>query len=140
MHPLLEFRNVACAYTREPVLFDINLRIEPGQFVGLVGPSGSGKTTLLRAALGLVRPVAGTILFDGRPLAGPPPRVGYVPQVETVDWTFPVTAMAGNVPCALCACFRAAVGGRGTWVTAPGRPKRCGSSSTALFKSTATGL
>jgi zinc/manganese transport system ATP-binding protein len=91
LRPLLEFRNVACAYSREPVLLDISLRIEPGQFVGLVGPSGSGKTTLLRTALGLVRPVAGAVLFDGRPLAGPPPQVGYVPQVETVDWTFPVT-------------------------------------------------
>jgi len=91
LRPLLEFRNVACAYSREPVLFDLNLQIEPGQFVGLVGPSGSGKTTLLKTALGLVRPVAGTVFFDGRPLAGPPPQVGYVPQVETVDWTFPVT-------------------------------------------------
>jgi zinc/manganese transport system ATP-binding protein len=89
--PLLEFRSVSCAYEREPVLTDISLSIQPGQLIGLVGPSGSGKTTLLRTALGLVRPVAGTVSYEGRPLAGGLPRVGYVPQLETVDWTFPAT-------------------------------------------------
>ena len=91
MVPLLEFHDVACAYGRESVLRDVSLSIEPGQFVGLVGPSGGGKTTLLKAALGLVRPIAGAVRYDGRPLSGPPPRVGYVPQLETVDWTFPAT-------------------------------------------------
>jgi zinc/manganese transport system ATP-binding protein len=89
--PVLEFRRLACAYGQEVVLEDVTLRIEPGQFVGLVGPSGSGKTTLLKAALGQVWPVAGTALFDGQPIDGPPAAVGYVPQLETVDWTFPAT-------------------------------------------------
>jgi ABC-type Mn2+/Zn2+ transport system ATPase subunit len=89
--PLLEFRDVVCAYGPEPALLDVSLTIEAGQFVGLVGPSGSGKTTLLKTILGLVRPVAGTVAFDGRPLQGTPAQVGYVPQLETVDWTFPVT-------------------------------------------------
>jgi zinc/manganese transport system ATP-binding protein/zinc transport system ATP-binding protein len=69
------------------------MRVEPGQFVGMIGPSGAGKTTLLRAMLGLaprvdgeVR-VGGAVVKPGRPPAG----VGYVPQVETVDWSFPVT-------------------------------------------------
>jgi len=89
--PLLEFRRVACAYGHEVVLEDVTLRIEAGQFVGLVGPSGAGKTTLLKAALGMVRPVEGTVLFAGQPIDGPPAAVGYVPQLETVDWTFPAT-------------------------------------------------
>lgn len=87
----LEFREVTCTYDRTPVLQDITLRIEPGQFVGLVGPSGSGKTTLLRAAMGLVKPVAGSILVDGQPAHRRRALLGYVPQVETVDWSFPVT-------------------------------------------------
>ena len=55
-----------------------------GDFVGIVGPSGSGKTTLLKALLGVVLPVYGRI--DRRADV----RIGYVPQVETIDWTFPV--------------------------------------------------
>ncbi|HEY7067842.1 MAG TPA: metal ABC transporter ATP-binding protein [Chloroflexota bacterium] len=91
MPPLLEFRDLVCAYGAEPVLLDVSVAVEPGQFVGLVGPSGSGKTTLLKAALGLVQPVDGAVLYDGQPLRGVPAGIGYVPQLETVDWTFPVT-------------------------------------------------
>lgn len=76
---------VTCAYRSEPVLVDIDLTFDDGEFVGIVGPSGSGKTTLLRALLGTIDPVAGTV-HRTRGL-----RVGYVPQVETVDWNFPVT-------------------------------------------------
>ncbi|HLI29054.1 MAG TPA: ABC transporter ATP-binding protein [Chloroflexota bacterium] len=87
----LEFRGVTCSYDGPPVLQDITLRIAPGQLVGLVGPSGSGKTTFLKAALGLVKPVAGMVLIDGQPVGRCRALLGYVPQVETVDWSFPVT-------------------------------------------------
>jgi zinc/manganese transport system ATP-binding protein/zinc transport system ATP-binding protein len=60
------------------------------QFAGVVGPSGSGKTTLLRAILGQVTVHSGAVRFASAP-DGRPNSVGYVPQLETVDWTFPVT-------------------------------------------------
>jgi ABC-type Mn2+/Zn2+ transport system ATPase subunit len=82
---LVRLDGVTCAYGPTPVLADIDLRIVAGQFTGIVGPSGSGKTTLLRALLGTVRPIAGSV---DRPSGL---RVGYVPQVETVNWNFPVT-------------------------------------------------
>jgi ABC-type Mn2+/Zn2+ transport system ATPase subunit len=85
---LVSLDRVTCAYDRDgarPVLADVSLAIEPGAFSGIVGPSGSGKTTLLRAVLGTVQPAAGEVTRR-RGL-----RVGYVPQVETVDWSFPVT-------------------------------------------------
>ena len=85
MSDLVRFEKVTCRYGREPVLVNIDLSLAEGDFVGVVGPSGSGKTTLLRAAAGAVRPIAGRILRD------PKAAVGYVPQVETVNWYFPVT-------------------------------------------------
>ncbi len=94
MEPLLEVRNLACGYQTQPVFTRVNLTLYPGQLSGLVGPSGSGKSTLIKAILGLVHLWAGEIWFRGQRLKPgvPPPKVGYVPQVETVDWTFPVTA------------------------------------------------
>ena len=62
-----------------------------GDFVGLLGPSGSGKTTLLRALLGAVDVYEGEVLVEGRRPSERRPRIGYVPQLETIDWNFPVT-------------------------------------------------
>ena len=69
-----------------PVLVNVDLAVAEGDFVGIVGPAGSGKTTLLRA-------IAGVGPADRRRRSQPRPRgdVGYVPQVETVNWNFPVT-------------------------------------------------
>jgi ABC-type Mn2+/Zn2+ transport system ATPase subunit len=76
---------VAVRFGRTEVLTGVDLEIGPDAFVGLVGPSGAGKTTLLRALLGLVRPSRGTV--ERRPDL----RVGYVPQVDSVDWSFPLS-------------------------------------------------
>lgn len=94
MQPLLNVRNLVCGYQKHPIFSAVNLSLYAGQMTGLVGPSGSGKSTLIKAMLGLVHPWAGEIHVRGKRLrAGQsPPKVGYVPQVETVDWTFPVTA------------------------------------------------
>ncbi len=85
MSELVRFEKVTCRYGHDPVLVNIDLSVSEGDFVGIVGPSGSGKTTLLRAMAGTVRPIAGRIV-RGRAVS-----VGYVPQVETVNWYFPVT-------------------------------------------------
>lgn len=81
----VRLENVTCQYlSGQPVLDHVSLQIDPGQFVGILGPSGSGKTTLLKTILGLVRPVHGTVTVDRK-------QIGYVPQVETVNWDFPVS-------------------------------------------------
>src|SRR5690349_8453969 len=83
----------SCAYDGPPVVRDVALRVPAGQFVGMIGPSGAGKTTVLRSVLGLVPQVRGEVTVAGRVVTPghPPEVVGYVPQVETVDWHFPVT-------------------------------------------------
>lgn len=83
--PLAALERVTCAYGGHPVLVDVDFRVDDAGFVGVVGPSGSGKTTLLRALLGTVAPV------HGRVVRRPGLAVGYVPQVESVSWSFPVT-------------------------------------------------
>ena len=83
--PLIVCEHVSCTYGNAPVLSDVYFNINRGEFVGIVGPSGSGKTTLLKAIIGS-QPVAhGSITIQ------PQLTIGYVPQVETVDWYFPVT-------------------------------------------------
>ena len=82
---LARLDGVTCAYGREPVVEDVTVTVADGDYLGIVGPSGSGKTTVLRALLGTVVPMSGAV--ERRPDL----RFGYVPQRETVDWTFPVT-------------------------------------------------
>lgn len=82
---LVRFEHVSCSYGAAPVVEDVDLAIGRGDFLGIVGPSGSGKTTVLKALLGSLDPVHGRIeRVEGL-------RLGYVPQLETVDWNFPVT-------------------------------------------------
>jgi zinc/manganese transport system ATP-binding protein len=94
MESLLEVKQLSCGYQSQPVFENVNLTLYPGQLSGLVGPSGCGKSTLIKAMLGLIHPWHGEVWFRGKRLkaGAPPPGVGYVPQVETVDWNFPVTA------------------------------------------------
>jgi ABC-type Mn2+/Zn2+ transport system ATPase subunit len=90
--PLVRFDGVSCGYDGQPVLRDVDLAIARGGFVGIVGPSGAGKTTLLRAIVGAVPRVTGRITVGGRQARhGATPGVGWVPQLETVDWNFPAT-------------------------------------------------
>lgn len=92
MQPLIELKQVDFGYGAEPVLEEINLHLHPGQLAALVGPSGAGKTSLLKLILGGLQPSRGEIYIHGQLLNGQPaPHIGYVPQLETVDWNFPVT-------------------------------------------------
>lgn len=92
MQPLVELNDVTFGYGTQSVLEEICLHLHPGQFAALVGPSGAGKTSLLKLILGTLQPTRGEICIHGQALNGrPAPQVGYVPQLETVNWNFPVT-------------------------------------------------
>ena len=90
--PLVEFAAVTCNYDATVALQDVSLKIRAGQFMAIVGPNGGGKTTLLRMILGMVPPGGGKIRLRGEPLSRSSlQRIGYVPQLETIDWNFPIT-------------------------------------------------
>ena len=89
--PIVELKDVTAGYEGQKVLANVNLRVMPGDFVGLLGPSGSGKTTLLRTILGAVRVFKGEVSVNGASAVNKRAHAGYVPQLETIDWNFPVT-------------------------------------------------
>ncbi len=91
--PPLEIHDMTVAYHRKPVLWDIDLVVPEGSLVGVVGPNGAGKSTLIKAALGLVALASGKVQIYGEPYSRQRHLVGYVPQRETVDWDFPVSAL-----------------------------------------------
>ncbi len=78
-------------YNDTPVLERINLRVEHGEFLGIIGPNGGGKTTLLKLILGLLTPDRGSVLVFGRKPAAIRHRIGYVPQHLVFDRNFPAT-------------------------------------------------
>ncbi len=65
--PLVQVENVTVRRNRQDVIKDINLKIHPGEFVGVVGPNGAGKSTLVQAILGLLKYQSGNILVAGKP-------------------------------------------------------------------------
>jgi branched-chain amino acid transport system ATP-binding protein len=67
---MLELRGVTAGYGEFMALWDVSLRVNAGEAVAVVGPNGAGKTTLMRVISGLVRPRAGELLWEGRPLEG----------------------------------------------------------------------
>ncbi len=76
----LELNGVTKAFGGPPVLSDVNLSIERGEFVAIVGYSGSGKTTLISLIAGLTRPDAGTVKLNDLEITAPGPDRGIVFQ------------------------------------------------------------
>ena len=90
--PALRFDHASLAYGRVRVVEEVDGVVRPGESVALIGPNGAGKSTLLRAVLGLVAVVGGRIEVLGRTPARARRDVAYIPQADTLDAEFPVTA------------------------------------------------
>jgi len=100
--PALAVTGLTVSYHDQPVLRDVTVSIAPRQLVAVIGPNGAGKSTLLKAVLKLISVDSGSVQVFGEPIERGRWRVAYVPQTETVDWDFPVTAgevvMMGRFP------------------------------------------
>ncbi|MHC4671249.1 MAG: metal ABC transporter ATP-binding protein [Planctomycetota bacterium] len=90
--PLLEIHDLTVSYEKKPVLWGIDLKVDEGRLVGIIGPNGAGKSTLIKAVMGLLPLSSGWVKCYGKPVNRQRRMIGYVPQRESVDWDFPVTA------------------------------------------------
>lgn len=89
----LSVHAMTVAYLRRPVLWDVDYDAPANKLIAIVGPNGAGKSTLIKACLGLTQRASGQVEYWGRSYQSQRGRVGYVPQRETVDWDFPVSAL-----------------------------------------------
>jgi len=71
---LLEVTNLVAGYGKVEVISDVSFSLEPGKSIGIVGPNGVGKSTLLQAIAGGIAPKSGSIIFDGKNIAGKKPE------------------------------------------------------------------
>ena len=85
---MLEIRNLTKRFGRLAVLQGVDLAVRPGRVTAVLGPNGAGKTTLIKSVLGLARPDAGEVRFDGVPVVGAGAhgdayraRIGYMAQI-----------------------------------------------------------
>lgn len=92
---MLESKRIGYKIGDRHILHDINVRIEPGSFVGIIGPNGAGKTTLMRVLAGVARPSMGAVLFEGESVHGMPDRrraraMAYMSQNPAIGFGFTV--------------------------------------------------
>ena len=95
--PALILQDIGKAYGSQWAVRDLNISVEPGEFVTLLGPSGCGKTTTLSLIAGFIEPDAGTVLLRGKPLVGLPPFKRGIGVVFQDYALFPHMSVADNV-------------------------------------------
>jgi manganese/zinc/iron transport system ATP- binding protein len=91
--PLLQLEGVTHRYGPITALKEVNLTLSAGDFCCVFGPNGAGKSTLLKGVLDLVPRVSGSVAIYGKPYRQRRRLVAYVPQRESVDWDYPVSAL-----------------------------------------------
>jgi branched-chain amino acid transport system ATP-binding protein len=97
---MFELQDIHAGYAGTRVLRGVSLRVPAGSVVALLGPNGAGKTTVLRVASGLLKPISGRVLVDGRDLTGASPHrlvshgLCHVPEGRGV---FPSLSVRDNI-------------------------------------------
>ncbi len=93
MNEAIRVENVSVHYGEVHPLDHVDLTLNSGSVCGLIGMNGSGKSTLFKVIMGMIKPDNGSVRIAGLDAAAARKsgRVGYVPQSEDVDWTFPIS-------------------------------------------------
>ena len=91
-HPI-QIHDMTIAYHKKPVLWDVDLDVPEGKLVGIIGPNGAGKSTMIKAVMDLVPKASGWVKIYGKDYGEMRKIIGYVPQRESVDWDFPISAL-----------------------------------------------
>ncbi|MCO6453582.1 MAG: metal ABC transporter ATP-binding protein [Caldilineales bacterium] len=87
--PSLSVQDVSVRYNGTVALESVSFVVNPGERVAVVGPNGAGKSTLFQVIAGTLKPNEGSIRIFGNPPGGHI-CIGYVPQRNQIDWSFPV--------------------------------------------------
>jgi len=93
MKSIIKIDKVSFCYKIKPILKNVNLSINKGDFIGIIGPNGGGKTTLLKLIMGMFLPHTGKIKILGKNPKDIRDKIGYVPQTYDLDRLFPITAL-----------------------------------------------
>lgn len=103
--PLLEVRGLTHQFRNEPVLRDVSMEVNTGDFLGILGPNGSGKTTLIKCISGVLKPSEGSIFLQGRRVRDLSAMeiariISVVPQGVEIGFDFSVAqfVMLGRIP------------------------------------------
>ena len=89
----LSVRDLSVTLGGRRVLADVSARFEQGRVAVILGPNGAGKSTFIKAVLGLIPRLSGDVRVFGGRVDRQRRLIGYVPQRESVDWDFPVSAL-----------------------------------------------
>ncbi|MBB3660904.1 NitT/TauT family transport system ATP-binding protein [Rhizobium sp. BK650] len=81
---MVSIENVTMAFGSFVAVQDVNLNVADGEFVAIVGPTGCGKSTILNAIAGLLKPAQGSVMIDGKPVAGVQNDIGYLFQQDAL--------------------------------------------------------
>ena len=92
---LIETQNLTFAYAEEPVLRDISINFQAGEFIGVIGPNGSGKSTLPKLIGGILPAPAGTVFLKDRELSRYKKKelavaIAWIPQDKQMAFPFKV--------------------------------------------------
>lgn len=98
--PLLAVHDVRSGYGETEILHGVSMQVEPQEIVTIIGPNGAGKSTLIKTVIGILKPTAGQILFNGSEITGSRPErlalrgIAYVPQLSNI---FPTLTVYENL-------------------------------------------